>query len=81
MKTTWPLQDAKARFSELFSLVCEVGPQRVTRRGKEAIIMIAESEYATLNGQKGSFVEFLLSGPKLELNMQRTRDFGRAIEL
>ena len=81
MKTTWPLQDAKARFSELFSLVCEVGPQRVTRRGKEAIIMIAESEYAALSGQAGSFVEFLLSGPKADLDIQRPADFGRALEL
>lgn len=81
MKTTWPLQDAKARFSELFSLVCEVGPQRVTRRGKEAIIMIAESDYATLSGQTGSFVEFLLSGPKADLDISRPVDFGRALEL
>ena len=81
MKTTWPLQDAKARFSELFSLVCDVGPQRVTRRGKEAIIMIAEAEYTALSGQAGSFVDFLLSGPKIDLDIKRPLDFCRNLEL
>lgn len=31
----WQLQDAKARFSEVFRLARESGPQRVTKQGRE----------------------------------------------
>jgi hypothetical protein len=30
---TWPVQDAKARFSELLEICLKEGPQLVTRRG------------------------------------------------
>jgi antitoxin Phd len=81
MTKTWPLQDAKARFSELFTRVCEEGPQRVTRHGKDAIILIAEADYKNLSGQDCSFVDYLLSGPKAELDIPRPADFGRALDL
>jgi len=81
MTKTWPLQDAKARFSELFNLVCEDGPQRVTRHGKDAIILIAEPDFEKLSGQKRSFVDYLLSGPKVELDTTRPPDYGRNVEL
>ena len=44
---TWQLKDAKARFSELFSRALE-RPQRVTRHGKRAVVVLAESEYEAL---------------------------------
>ena len=81
MKNTWPLQDAKARFSELFTCVFTSGPQRVTRRGKEAIILISEEEYKNLSGQVPSFVDFLLSAPKADLDLDRSRDPGRSLNL
>ena len=80
-KNTWPLQDAKARFSELFNRVCEDGPQRVTRHGRDAIILIAEPEFEKLSGRKLSFVDYLLSGPKADLDIHRSLDYGRNIDL
>jgi prevent-host-death family protein len=38
---TWQLQDAKARFSELLDKVESEGPQIVTRRGKEAAVVVS----------------------------------------
>jgi prevent-host-death family protein len=81
MANSWPLQDAKARFSELFSRVLKDGPQRVTRHGKEAVILITEAEYENLSGKSRSFTDYLLSGPKAELDIRRSDDFGRRIEL
>jgi antitoxin Phd len=81
MTSTWPLQDAKARFSELFSRVCTEGPQRVTRRGKEAIILISEEDYKSLSGQTPSLVDFLLSGPKADLDLGRPLEYGRPLDL
>lgn len=48
---TWKLQDAKARFSEVCRLAAEKGPQRITRQGKESMVVIAEKEYDKLAGR------------------------------
>ena len=37
---TWPVQDAKARFSELLDACVSEGPQVVTRRGAETAVLI-----------------------------------------
>ena len=49
---TWQLKDAKARFSELFARALE-RPQRVTRHGKRAVVVLAEEEYEALRGGAG----------------------------
>ncbi len=38
---TWPVQDAKARFSELLDTCLREGPQIVTKRGAEAAFLCA----------------------------------------
>jgi antitoxin Phd len=45
---SWRLQDAKARFSEVVRLAQEVGPQRVTVRGKDAVVVVASEEFDRL---------------------------------
>jgi antitoxin Phd len=45
---SWRLQDAKARFSEVVRLAREAGPQRVTVRGKEAVVVVASEEFDRL---------------------------------
>ena len=37
----WPLQDAKARFSELVRRVRSDGPQHVTVRGRDEVVVVA----------------------------------------
>jgi antitoxin Phd len=37
----WKLEDAEARFSEVVWLARSEGPQRVTVRGKDAVVVIA----------------------------------------
>ena len=44
----WRLQDAKARFSELVRLARQAGPQRVTVRGRDAVVVVASEEYDRL---------------------------------
>lgn len=36
----WPVQDAKARFSEFLDACITEGPQVVTRRGTEAAVLV-----------------------------------------
>lgn len=58
---TWKLADAKNRFSEVVRLALTEGPQRVARRG-DAVIVVAETEYRELTGERPSFTRYLLGG-------------------
>jgi antitoxin Phd len=45
---TWPVQDAKARFSEFLDACLQEGPQMVTRRGAEAAVLVPVGEWRRL---------------------------------
>jgi prevent-host-death family protein len=82
----WQLQDAKARFSELFRLARESGPQRVTKRGRTAVVVPPAEEYDRLvnaNAQKGSLARFFAESPLAGsgIQLERQRDYGRTVEL
>jgi antitoxin Phd len=58
----WPVQDAKARFSELLDTCLAEGPQIVTRRGAEAAVLVPLAEWRRLSkGARPSLKELLLS--------------------
>ena len=46
---TWPVQDAKARFSELLERCVAEGPQIVTKRGAEAAVLVPIGEWRRLS--------------------------------
>ena len=46
--TEWSLQDAKNRFSAVVDAALTGKPQRVTRRGKPAVVVLAVDEYERL---------------------------------
>ena len=41
----WPVQDAKARFSELLDACVKEGPQLVTKRGVETAVLVPIKEW------------------------------------
>lgn len=45
---TWPVQDAKARFSEFLDTCLAEGPQMVTKRGAEAAVLVPVDEWRRL---------------------------------
>jgi antitoxin Phd len=45
---TWRLQEARSRFSEVVRLAREAGPQRVTVRGREAVVVVASEDFERL---------------------------------
>jgi antitoxin Phd len=82
----WQVQSAKARFSEVFRRARTEGPQRITRQGKEGVVMIAEEQFDKLVGkshQPKSLVQFFRQSPLVgvELDLRRDRGPGRDIEL
>ena len=46
--TAWPVQHAKARFSELLDACQREGPQVVTRRGTEAAVLVPIEQWNRL---------------------------------
>lgn len=66
---TWPVQDAKARFSELLEASITKGPQIVTRRGVEMAVLVPVDQWRRLEERTGpTLKELLLSGaPRAEM--------------
>lgn len=59
---TWPVQDAKARFSELLETCLTNGPQMVTKRGAEAAVLVPADEWRRLQAAaRRSLKELLLA--------------------
>lgn len=84
MKTTWALQDAKNRFSEVVEHALHEGPQFVTRRGKEAVVVLSVQDFQQLSAAgQGSLVTFFRQSPLVgeEIDLTRDTDSGREIEL
>jgi prevent-host-death family protein len=82
----WQIQTAKARFSEVFRRARTDGPQRITRQGKEGVVMISDEQYERLmvrSHQPKSIVQFFRESPLagLDLDLERDKDPGRDIEL
>ena len=59
---TWPVQDAKARFSEFLEKCLTEGPQMVTKRGAEAAVLVPAVEWRRLQAaSRRSLKDLLLS--------------------
>jgi antitoxin Phd len=65
----WPVQDAKARFSEFLEASLKEGPQIVTRRGVEAAVLVPFEEWRRLqDGARPTLKELLLADePRAEI--------------
>ena len=47
---TWQLQEAKSHLSEVVRLCVQDGPQMLTVRGKEEVILLSKKDYEHLIG-------------------------------
>lgn len=61
--SSWPVQDAKARFSELLDASVEKGPQIVTRRGVEMAVLVPIEEWRRLKTAAPPDIKTLLLAP------------------
>jgi len=74
----WRLQDAKAQFSALVDSALRGVPQHVTRRGKDAVVVVSAQDYAQMQRQcsgdqsaPASLVAHLLAIPKEATGVDR----------
>jgi len=85
-RSVWQLQDAKAKFSEVFRLARTEGPQLITRQGKDGVIMLPVEQYERLvnrSRQPKSLMQFFQESPLvgLELEFERSKETSRDIKL
>jgi prevent-host-death family protein len=68
---TWPIQDAKARFSEFLDACISNGPQMVSKRGVDAAVLVPLPVWQRMQAtSRMSLKELLLS------EQGRTNDFS-----
>lgn len=79
----WQLQEAKNRLSEVVRKAQHEGPQTITLHGKDAAVVVSAKQFARLARRKGTLVDFFRKSPLVgvDLNVTRSRDAGRKIEL
>lgn len=75
---SWPVQDAKARFSEFLEKCLTEGPQMVTKRGTEAAVLVPAGEWRRLQASaRPSLKELLLSDQARAESLTPTRRRAR----
>lgn len=60
----WQLQDAKARFSEVVDRAQSEGPQVVTRRGEDAVVVVSARQWAATSKAKTFSIKDWLMAPE-----------------
>ena len=59
----WPIQDAKARFSEFLDTALAEGPQIVTKRGVETAVLLPVEQWRRLEEKSRPSLKDLLLAP------------------
>ena len=78
-ETSWKLEDAKFRFSELVRRAHDEGPQSVTVRGRRSVVVVDAEQYDRLFRPRPHIplVTFLESLDMEGLDIERDADEGR----
>ena len=71
----------RTRFSELVNRCLAEGAQAVTRHGKVVVVVVSAEEYRRLTRTGGSLVDFLLSAPRVNLDVERVDEPDREVDL
>lgn len=81
--STWQLQEAKSKFSEVVKRALSEGPQGITVRGESVAVLISRTDYAHLTHPKPSFVDFMRHSPWIgsDLEVERQPGLTRDTEL
>jgi prevent-host-death family protein len=60
---TWPLQEARNHLREVIDSALDQGPQRITRHGKQAVVIVSEDEWNRRTVGARSFGDLLADSP------------------
>lgn len=74
MTGTWQLQEAKERLAEIVEEAIKHGPQVITERSGEAVIVLSYTEYQRILANQQSLSAFFQASPLAGLELDLTRD-------
>jgi prevent-host-death family protein len=72
----WPLQDAKARFSELVRRARSDGPQHVTVHGRDEVVVVSAEEFRRLRGDRtgDALIAAMQASPYRDIAIEPARE-------
>ncbi len=79
----WSVADAKARLSEVIDRALASGPQVITRKGHEVVVVVSAEEWRRKTKRTGNLAEFFAGSPLrgADIQIERTKDVTPPIEL
>lgn len=81
--SSWQLQDAKARLSEVVKKAGQEGPQHITLHGQPAAVVLSAADFLRLTKRPRRFIDFIRNSPLrgVELDLARDRSLPRKVRL
>jgi prevent-host-death family protein len=76
----WQLQEAKNKFSRVVDNAVTSGPQIITKRGKEVVIVLSYVEYQQMIASRGSLSAFFRDSPLVGVDLDLVRDKSKVRE-
>ncbi|MEW6350862.1 MAG: type II toxin-antitoxin system Phd/YefM family antitoxin [Thermodesulfobacteriota bacterium] len=74
MQRVWQLQEAKNKFSEVVEEAVTHGPQVITKRGVETVVVLSYAEYRRMVLGRKKLSEFFRESPLADADIDLTRD-------
>ena len=72
--STWQLQEAQGKFSEVVKRALKEGPQDITVRGEPVVVVISLEEYSRLIQPKPGFLAFMRASPLMGAGVKTVRE-------
>jgi antitoxin Phd len=60
---TWSLQEARNHLRDVIDRALDQGPQRITRYGKQAVVVVSEEDWNRRTGTRHTFGDWLADSP------------------
>jgi len=74
MARVWQIQEAKNKLSEVLDEAIKHGPQIITKRGVETVIVLSYAEYRKVMLNKKKLSGFFRESPLAEVDLDLRRD-------
>ncbi len=74
MARVWQLQEAKNRFSEVVEEAIKHGPQVITKRGVETVVILSTAEYRKMTISRTKLSDFFRESPLCEVDLDLACD-------
>jgi prevent-host-death family protein len=74
MARVWQIQEAKNKFSEVVNEAIKHGPQIITKRGVETVIVLSYAQYRKVMLNQKKLSDFFRESPLAKVDLDLKRD-------